>query len=52
VKPLLQTYRRLARGTYEYESPANDFRASLVVDEFGAVQEYPTLWTMVSPRSR
>jgi uncharacterized protein len=52
VKPLQQTYRRLARGKYEYESPAHDFRASLAVDEFGAVQEYPTLWTMVSPRSR
>jgi uncharacterized protein len=47
VKPLHQSYRRITDSTYDYASPAHDFRATLRVDGFGAVEEYPGLWVMV-----
>lgn len=52
VKPLHQWYRRIGGNAYDYESPMHDYRATLLVDEFGAVQEYPNLWTMLDRRKR
>ncbi|MGE4335296.1 MAG: putative glycolipid-binding domain-containing protein [Pigmentiphaga sp.] len=48
VKPLPQTYRRIRDHAFDYASPQHDFRATLLVDDFGAVVEYPELW--VTPR--
>ncbi|MGP3698521.1 putative glycolipid-binding domain-containing protein [Rhodobacter sp. NSM] len=48
VKPLVQTYRHVARGRYAYESPLHDYGATLLVDDFGTVTDYPELWKMVS----
>jgi hypothetical protein len=45
VERLEQSYARLpddgARSRYDYASPAFDFRAQLVYDEFGLVLDYP-----------
>jgi hypothetical protein len=45
VKPLPQTYRRTAALDYDYAAPSHHFRARLQIDAFGAVTEYPHLWT-------
>lgn len=44
VKPLRQSLRRIGGNAYDYESPMHDYRATLLVDDFGAVQDYPGLW--------
>ncbi|WP_322864773.1 putative glycolipid-binding domain-containing protein (plasmid) [Aquicoccus sp. G2-2] len=46
IKPLPQTYRRVHGHAYEYTSPQHDYRATLLVDGFGAVTDYPGLWVM------
>ncbi len=45
VKPLPQSYHRIADDAYDYASPHNDFRARLRVDRFGAVTDYEGIWT-------
>lgn len=45
VKPLPQSYRRASANGYDYASPLHDFRARLRTDDFGAVLDYPQLWT-------
>ena len=47
VKPLRQSYRRTQNCAFDYASPQHDYRATLVVDDFGAVTEYPELWVML-----
>ena len=47
VKSLRQSYRRGNGDTFDYISPQHDYRATLIVDDFGAVTEYPDLWEMV-----
>lgn len=49
-KPLPQTYRRTGHNTYAYASPQHDYRATLTVDDFGAITHYPALWTLAAPR--
>jgi uncharacterized protein len=49
VRRLPQSYVRTGPRTFTYESPRHGYRATLIVDEFGAVIEYPGLWTMVRP---
>lgn len=51
MKPLRQSYRRIGANAYDYESRMHEYRATLVVDDFGAVQEYPNLWAMLTPSS-
>lgn len=43
VKPLPQSYARVAADRYDFASPG--FRARLTSDGFGAVVDYPELWT-------
>lgn len=47
VKPLRQTYGRLGKHAYDYASPLHNFRATLTVDDFGAVVDYPGLWAIL-----
>tara|TARA_R110000868_G_scaffold164833_2_gene397787 strand:- start:626 stop:1198 length:573 start_codon:yes stop_codon:yes gene_type:complete len=51
LKPLRQTYRRVTEDRYEYESPANGFKAMLTLDDAGLVRDYPGLWTAIDRRS-
>jgi hypothetical protein len=44
VKPLRQTYRRVAERLFDYASPLHGYAARLEVDAFGAVTDYPDLW--------
>ncbi|WP_245739564.1 putative glycolipid-binding domain-containing protein [Thioclava dalianensis] len=46
VKRLPQSYHRTGPRTYAYVSPQHDYRATLVTDAFGAITDYPDLWTM------
>jgi hypothetical protein len=52
VERLEQSYRRLQDGGrqshYDYVSPAFDFRAELVYDEFGLVLDYPGIAVRVA----
>jgi uncharacterized protein len=52
VERLEQTYVRLPdegeRSRYDYASPAFDFRAELVYDEFGLVLDYPGIAVRVA----
>ena len=52
VERLEQTYTRLPdegnRSRYDYASPAFDFRAVLVYDEFGLVLDYPGIAVRVA----
>ena len=48
VKPLRQTYNRIGKNAYDYSSPLHDDRATLRVNDFGIVTEYPGLWMMIS----
>lgn len=50
VKPLSQTYRRSHRNAYNYTSPQHGYQATLLVDDFGAIIEYPDLWVMTDQR--
>lgn len=47
IKPLVQTYRRIAPNRYAYASPAHGYRAELETDDFGMVTHYPELWRAV-----
>jgi len=51
-KPLTQIYRRLSETEFAYCSPSHDYSATLIVDDFGIVREYPELWMAVSKPSR
>ena len=48
VRPLAQTYTRLAERTYRYESDTG-FRAEIEVDDEGFVVDYPGGWRMHLP---
>lgn len=48
VRPLPQTYRRLGRGRYRYESRGGAFTAELEVDDQGLVERYGDLWARVA----
>lgn len=50
VKPLPQSYRHATADSYDYASPLQDFHARILTDDFGAVAEYPSLWTRAEPR--
>lgn len=47
VKPLRQIYHRLTADRYAYVSPDHDYQTELLVDGFGIITEYPTLWRAV-----
>ena len=47
IKPLVQTYRRIAPDRYAYASPAHGYHAELETDDFGMVTHYPELWRAV-----
>jgi hypothetical protein len=44
VTPVDQKYTRLSAGTYHYENVPNDFEATIEVDEWGLVVDYPELF--------
>jgi uncharacterized protein len=44
LEVLEQTYSRLSRDRYLYESAGGAFRRELTVDDFGCVTDYPGLW--------
>jgi hypothetical protein len=44
LEALAQTYTRLAKATYRYESGTGTFVRELEVDEFGLVTDYPDYW--------
>ena len=44
IKPVQQKYIRLSNTEYYYENVPNDFEAKIVVDEFGLVVDYPSLF--------
>ncbi|MEM7641024.1 MAG: putative glycolipid-binding domain-containing protein [Pseudomonadota bacterium] len=46
IKRLPQSYHRTGPQTFAYVSPQHEYRATLVTDGFGAITEYPGLWTM------
>ncbi|WP_313349773.1 putative glycolipid-binding domain-containing protein [Paracoccus sp. (in: a-proteobacteria)] len=52
VKPFCQSYKRIQRKAFEYVSSQHDYKATLAVDEFGAVSDYQGLWVISSSRSR
>ena len=47
VKPLRQIYHRLTVDRYAYVSPDHEDQTELLIDSFGIVTEYPTLWRAV-----
>ncbi|NML05040.1 putative glycolipid-binding domain-containing protein [Sphingomonas sp. G-3-2-10] len=46
LAPLPQRYRRVREDAYAYESPQNDYRATLRIAGSGFVRDYPGLWEM------
>ncbi|MEM8659227.1 MAG: putative glycolipid-binding domain-containing protein [Pseudomonadota bacterium] len=44
LKPLAQSYERLADNRYAYHSLASGFRATLTTEGSGLVTDYPGLW--------
>lgn len=52
MKPLTQTYRRIRKNAYDYTSPQHNYRATLLVDDLGAIIEYPDLWVMLTQGNR
>ncbi|WP_193172988.1 putative glycolipid-binding domain-containing protein [Nisaea nitritireducens] len=50
LKPLRQIYRRVTNDRFEYVSPANGFKAMLLLDEAGLVRNYPGLWAALDRR--
>jgi uncharacterized protein len=48
LKPLPQIYHRLGDAAYVYASPTHGYSATLGVDAFAAVTDYPGLWSGVS----
>ncbi|AZB65370.1 hypothetical protein EBL87_16575 [Cereibacter sphaeroides] len=49
VKRLPQSYSRSGDRNYLYASPQHGYRATLLVDGFGAVVRYPGLWDACAP---
>ncbi|MFQ6756511.1 putative glycolipid-binding domain-containing protein [Cereibacter sphaeroides] len=49
VKRLPQSYSRSDEQSYLYASPQHGYRATLLVDRFGAVVRYPGLWHACAP---
>lgn len=47
VEPLSQSYTRLSKDTYRYESNTG-FSTEIVVDEFGLVTAYPDGWERIA----
>lgn len=48
VIPFPQRYTRIGTNQYLYESLLSDFKAELVVDELGLVQQYGQYWVAVA----
>ncbi|MEN3791791.1 putative glycolipid-binding domain-containing protein [Fulvimarina sp. MAC3] len=48
VKRLPQSYNCTGARTFDYASPRHDYHATLLIDDFGAVIDYPHLWTRES----
>jgi uncharacterized protein len=46
VKALPQSYSRLRKGVYHYESSGGRFKRNLLVDKEGFVTKYPGIWQM------
>jgi hypothetical protein len=44
LEPLEQTYRRIDKSTYQYESAGGSFIARLEVNDAGLVTHYPKFW--------
>jgi uncharacterized protein len=44
IKPVSQKYTRLSNNEYHYENIPNDFEATIKVDEYGLVVDYPGLF--------
>lgn len=44
LKPVRQKYTRLSATQYHYENVPNDFEATITVDEWGLVMDYPGLF--------
>ena len=44
IKPVCQRYTCLSNSEYHYENVPNDFEATILVDEFGLVIDYPYLF--------
>ena len=44
IKPVSQKYTRLSQNEYHYENIPNDFEATIKVDEWGFVVDYPGLF--------
>ena len=44
ITPVWQKYTRLSDTAYHYENVPNDFEATIEVDEFGLVVDYPELF--------
>jgi uncharacterized protein len=44
IKPVSQKYTRLSANEYHYENIPNDFEATIKVDEWGFVVDYPGLF--------
>lgn len=45
IRPVEQSYTRLAANSYKFETVPNDFEATITVDESGLVQNYPGLFS-------
>ena len=48
IKRVQQKYTRLSRLTYRYENVPNDFEATIEVDNWGFVVDYPLLFTRIA----
>jgi len=48
IKRVQQKYTRLSQLTYRYENVPNDFEATIKVDNWGFVVEYPSLFTRIA----
>jgi hypothetical protein len=48
LEPLEQTYTRLERNLYRYESAGGRFVAPITVDDTGLVNQYGDLWSRES----
>ncbi len=44
ITPVKQNYKRLSSSEYHYENVPNDFEATIAVDQFGLVVDYPQLF--------
>jgi hypothetical protein len=51
VRPLVQSYRRMSHDTYAYTSPAHGYAATLRVDDFSAITDYPGFWAAMPDAS-